>query len=40
MEKKIIMEKKKKKIIMEKKKKKNGQSALAPWFYKKNQLWK
>ena len=34
---KIIMEK----IIMEKNNYgKTGQSALAPWFYRKNQLWK
>ena len=34
---KIIMEK----IIMEKNNHGNtGQSALAPWFYRKNQLWK
>ena len=34
---KIIMEK----VIMEKNNYgKTGQSALAPWFYRKNQLWK
>ena len=32
----LIMEK----IIMEKIYGKTGQSALAPWFYRKNQLWK